>query len=75
MYEPSLSDIEQMESAAPVLDQEDPVRCTVCISAEIADFPHLQDGILAAVPGNALRIHLAALSEADCYRYCDTAFT
>lgn len=71
MYEPSLSDIEQMESAASVLDQEDPVRCTVCIPAEIADLPHLKDRILAAAPGNALRIELAVQSKASCYRYCD----
>lgn len=73
MYEPSLSDIEQMERAAFVLDQEDPVRCTVCIPAEIADLSHLQDRILAAMPGNTLRIDLAVQSEAGCYRYCDAA--
>ena len=75
MYEPSLSDIEQMERAAFVLDQEDPVRCTVCIPAEIADLPHLQDRIPPAAPGNALRIELAVQSKAGCYRYCDTAIT
>ena len=75
MYEPSLSDIEQMERAAFVLDQEDPVRCTVCIPAEIADLPHSQDRILAASPGNALRIELAVQGKAGCHRYRDTIRT
>ena len=75
MHKPSLSDIEQMKSAAFVLDQEDAVRCTVCIPAEIADLPHLQDRIPTATPGNALRIELAVQSKAGCYRYCDTAIT
>ena len=75
MHKPSLSDIEQMKSAAFVLDQEDAVRCTVCIPAEIADLPYLQNRILAAAPGNALRIDLAVQGEADRYGYCHTVFT
>lgn len=66
MNKPSLSNVKKVECPLPVFDQKDAVRRSICVTAEITDFPYLQDGILAPAPGNAYRIQLPVHCETDC---------